>query len=194
MSDRGSRPPKRLIATGATLALALALAGCGGDGDKASGNSKPPPPPSTQPESAANAAPGALDLKSSSGLRKPVTYDDKISAQISNIRYVKNKADGPGQIAGRVLTIFTLSFSNGSAKPLDLNKVHVVAKYGPRKTEARPTSYANINDFYGTVPPGQAKKASYAFDIPPAGYKAVALGVKFDAQRKAALFAGALRP
>ncbi|WP_067455965.1 hypothetical protein [Actinomadura macra] len=194
MSDRGTRPPKRLVATGATLALALALAGCGGGGGKSAGKQNPPPPPSTQPESAANAAPGALDLKSSTGLRKPVTYNDKITVKIGGIRYVKNKADGPGQIAGRVVTIFTLSFTNGSAKPLDLNQVRVVAKYGPRRAEAKPTSYANINDFYGTVPPGQGKKASYAFEIPPAGYKSVVLGVKFDAQHKAALFAGALRP
>ncbi|TDD75385.1 hypothetical protein [Actinomadura rubrisoli] len=194
MSDRGSRPPKRLVATGAALALALALAGCGGGGDKSSGKPKPPPPPSTQPESAANAAPGALDLKSSSGLRKPVTYNDKITVKVGGIRYVKTKADGPGKIAGRVLTIFTLSFTNGSAKPLDLNQVRVVAKYGPRRAEAKPTSYANINDFYGSVAPGASKRASYAFDIPTSGYKQVALGVKFDARHKAALFVGALHP
>ncbi|WP_242885811.1 hypothetical protein [Actinomadura litoris] len=200
MSDRGPRPPRRrqgrrlTAAAGVALAAALALTGCGGGGDKKSGKAKPPPPPSTQPEAEVNAAPGSLDLKSSAGLRKPVTYDDKITVKVGGIRYVKNKVSGPGQIAGRVLTIFTLSFSNGSAKPLDLNQVRVVARYGPGKTEARPTSYANINDFYGSVPPGKDKRASYAFDIPTSGYKSVSLGVKFDARHKAALFVGTLHP
>ncbi|RFS84679.1 hypothetical protein D0T12_14150 [Actinomadura spongiicola] len=174
------------------VAIAAVVVRGGGDEEKPA--AKPPPPPSAQPEAAANAAPGSQNLSASDGLRKPVTYDDKISVRVSDIRYVRNKVDGPGQIQGRVLTIFTLAFTNGSAKPLDLNQVRVVARYGPKKTEARPTSYADLNDFYGTVPPGKDRKASYAFDIPPNGYKSVAIGVKFDAQHKVALFAGALRP
>jgi hypothetical protein len=194
--QKGSR--KRLLIAGGAVAVAAAVAAAlvvvlgGGDGEEPA--AKPPPPPSPQAETAANAAPGSKDLGASDGLRKPVTYSDKVTVKISGIRYVRNTADGPGSIKGRVLTIFTLAFSNGSGKPLNLDQVRVVAKYGPKKTEARPTSYANINDFYGTVEPGKDKKASYAFDIPPAGYKAVAVGVKFDAQHKVALFAGSLHP
>jgi hypothetical protein len=192
MSQRGARPRKHLVATGAVLALALAVTGCS-DGGKKKEKSAPPPPPSTQPEESANAAPGSLDLKSSEGLRKPVVYNDKISVRISGIRYVKNKAKGPGELTGRVLTIFTLRFTNGSAQPLDLNKVRVVARYGPSKAEARPTSYADINDFYGTVAAGGQKSASYAFDLPSSGYKSVVIGVKFDDQHKTALFTGSLQ-
>lgn len=192
------RPPKRLVIAGAGLALALVVAAAlvvvVGGGDEEEPAAKPPPPPSRQPESAANAAPGAESLDSSSGLRKPVTYDDKISVKISDIRYVKNKADGPGEVTGQVFTIFTLMFTNGSAKPLNLDKVRVVAKYGSKNREARPTSYADINDFYGTVPAGEDKKASYAFVIPKSGYDSVRLGVKFDSEHKTALFAGALKP
>jgi hypothetical protein len=191
MSDRGARPHRHLAATGAVLALALALTGCGG-GKKKAADPTPPPPPSEQPTEQANAAPGSAALKSSGGLRKPVTYDDKISVAISNIRYVKNKDQGPGELTGKVLTIFTLKFTNGSGKPLDLNKVQVTAVYGAKKTRAQHTSYANLNDFYGTVPAGGAKSASYAFDLPSTGYKSVMVGVKFDAQHKTALFAGAL--
>lgn len=191
MSDRGARPHRHLAATGAVLALALALTGCGG-GKKKAADPTPPPPPSEQPTEQANAAPGSAALKSSGGLRKPVTYDDKVSVAISNIRYVKNKDQGPGELTGKVLTIFTLKFTNGSGKPLDLNKVQVTAVYGAKKTRAQHTSYANLNDFYGTVPAGGAKSASYAFDLPSTGYKSVMVGVKFDAQHKTALFAGAL--
>ncbi|GAA0275778.1 hypothetical protein GCM10009527_085210 [Actinomadura nitritigenes] len=191
MSDRGARPHRHLAATGAVLALALALTGCGG-GKKKSADPKPPPPPSAQPTEQANAAPGSTALKSSGGLRKPVTYDDKISVAISNIRYVKNKDQGPGELTGKVLTIFTLTFTNGSGKPLDLNKVQVTAVYGTKKTRAQHTSYANLNDFSGAVPAGGTKAASYAFDLPSTGYKSVMVGVKFDAQHKTALFAGAL--
>jgi hypothetical protein len=191
MSHRGERPRKHLAATGAVLALALALTGCGGGKKKASAP-PPPPPPSEQPTEQANAAPGSAPLQSSGGLRKPVTYGDKISVAISGIRYVKNKDIGPGEVTGKVLTIFTLKFANGSAKPLDLNKVQVTAVYGTKKTRAQHTSYANLNDFYGTVAAGGNKTASYAFDLPSTGYKAVMVGVKFDAQHKTALFAGAL--
>ncbi|WP_153531843.1 hypothetical protein [Actinomadura macrotermitis] len=177
------------------LALALALTGCGGgDKKKADGKTGPPPPASTpQPESEATAAPGATSLKSSGGLRKPVTYGDKISVSVAGIRYVRDKAKGPGEITGQQLTIFTLRFSNGSGAPLDLNKVRVVARYGPKKTQASPTSYANLNDFYGTVAAGGSKAASYAFVLPPAGYKNVVLGVSFDDKHKTAVFAGSLR-
>lgn len=193
MSYRGARPRKHLAATGAVLACALALTGCGGgDKKKADSTPTPPPPPSAQPTEQANAAPGSSSLKSSGGLTKPVTYDDKVSVAISKIRYVKNKDIGPGSISGKVLTIFTLKFSNGSSKPLDLNKVQVTAVYGPKKTVAQHTSYANLNDFYGTVPAGGTKSASYAFDLPSSGYKSVKVGVKFDSQHKTALFAGAL--
>jgi hypothetical protein len=191
MSDRGARPHRHLAATGAVLALALALTGCGG-GKKKSADPTPPPPPSAQPTEQANAAPGSTTLKSSGGLRKPVTYDDKVSVAISGIRYVKNKDLGPGELTGKVLTIFTLKFANGSGKPLDLNKVQVTAVYGAKKTRAQHTSYANLNDFYGTVPAGGTRSASYAFDLPSSGYKSVMVGVKFDAQHKTALFAGAL--
>jgi hypothetical protein len=193
MSDRGARQHRHLAATGAVLALALALAGCGGGGKKkADSTPTPPPPPSAQPTEEANAAPGASALKSSNGLQQPVTYDDKVSVAISGIRYVKNKDVGPGELTGKVLTIFTLKFTNGSAQPLDLNKVQVTAVYGPKKTVAQHTSYANLNDFYGTVPAGGSKSASYAFDLPSSGYKSVKVGVKFDARHKTALFAGAL--
>ncbi|MBO2460089.1 hypothetical protein [Actinomadura violacea] len=191
MSDRGARPHRHLAATGAVLALALALTGCGG-GKKKSADPTPPPQPSEQPTGEANAAPGSAALKSSGGLRKPFTYDDKVTVAISGIRYVKNKDQGPGELTGKVLTIFTLKFTNGSGKPLDLNKVQVTAVYGAKKTRAQHTSYANLNDFYGTVPAGGSKAASYAFDLPSTGYKSVMVGVKFDAQHKTALFAGAL--
>lgn len=190
MSHPGSPPPRHLVAGGAVLALALALTGCSGEKEKPA--AKPPPPPSEQPQEDATAAPGSLSLKSS-GLRKPVTYDDKVSVAISDIRYVKNKKKGPGEITGRRLTIFTLTFTNGSGKPLDLNKVQVVAKYGPKRAQASPTSYANLNDFYGTVQPGRKRAASYPFDLPADGYKSVMLSVAFDSQHKTAVFAGALR-
>ncbi|MFD0685145.1 hypothetical protein [Actinomadura fibrosa] len=192
MSHRGARPARFFVATGAALALALAAAGCSGGGKKAEGKGTPPPPPSAQPESEANAAPGSLTLKSTTGLRKPVTYSDKVTVAISDIRYVKTKGQGPGEVAGKTLTIFTLRFTNGSAQPLDLNKVRVIARYAPKGAEASPTSYANINDFYGTVAAGKQRSASYAFDLPTTGYKSVVVGVSFDSKHKTALFAGSL--
>lgn len=200
MPRSGSRPVRpirqagRVAGSGLTLALALALAlsGCSGDDKKKEEAGPPPPPPSQQSEADANAAPGAQSLRLSQGLRKPVTYDDKITVQVTGIRKVRNQNKGPGEMTGRVLTIFTLRFTNGSPRPLDLNQVRVVARYGPRNTEASPTSYANLNDFYGTVAPGKTRSASYAFDLPSSGYGKVTLGVKFSDTHKVALFTGAI--
>ncbi|MEW2359032.1 hypothetical protein [Spirillospora sp. NPDC029432] len=197
----GSRPPlsPRPAGRGATLALApvvalaLALTGCSGDDKKPAAGPKPPPA-SEQPQEQATAAPGSKTFGSTTaGLRKPVTYDDKITVAINDIRYVKNQAKGPGELTGNTLTIFTLRFTNGSGQPLDLNKVKVVAKYGSARTEASPTSYADFNDFHGTVAPGAHRSASYAFDLPPEGYKNVVLGVNFDDKHKTAVFAGSLK-
>ena len=195
----GSRPSTltRSAGRGAALALApalaltLALSGCSGDDKKASGPK--PPPPSEQPESVKTSAPGARAFRAMTGLRKPVTYDDKVSVAITDIRYVKNKAKGPGEITGKTLTIFTLRFTNGSSQPLDLNKVRVVAQYGKARTEASPTSYANLNDFYGTVQPGKQRSAAYAFDLPPSGFGSVVLNVSFSDKHKTAVFAGSLK-
>jgi len=142
-----------------------------------------------------NAAPGAKKLTSSQGLRKPITYPDKVSVSITGVRYVRDQREGRGSVKGQLKTIFTLKFVNGSSKPLNLDKVKVVVRYGPKRKTASPTSYANINDFYGTVAPGSSKSASYVFELPyPEGYKNVVLGVTFDPNRKAALFAGSLKP
>ncbi|RFU40649.1 hypothetical protein DZF91_15950 [Actinomadura logoneensis] len=178
----------------AVLAVALALTGCSSEKKKDAKPGAPPPPPTEQPETQTNAAPGAKAVAVSGGLKKPVTYSDKVTVAVSGVRYVKNTKKGPGEVTGRTLTIFTLKFSNGSGQPLDLNGVRVVAKYGPAKRTASPTSYANLNDFYGVVSPGGSKTASYAFDLPSQGYKSVMLGVSFDGKHKTALFTGAIHP
>ncbi|WP_019629273.1 hypothetical protein [Actinomadura atramentaria] len=189
MPHSGSRPTALRAAAAATLALALALSGCGSD--KKEAKPKPPPAPSEQPESEVTAAPGSEALKST-GLRRPVTYDDKVSVAVVDVRHVRNRATGPGEVTGRTLTIFTLRFTNGSSSTLDLNKVRVLARYGPKGAQASPTSYANLNDFYGTVAPGAKKSASYAFDLPASGYKSVTLKVAFDAKHRTAVFTGAI--
>jgi hypothetical protein len=184
------------IATGALAALALAgAAGCSGDDKPEAGASTPPPAPAEVPESELNDVPEAKGLKGSDGLRRPVTYSDKVTVSIATIRYVKDTATGRGVIKGRVKTIFTLKFVNGSARALDLNAVRVVAKYGPSRRTAEPVSHGDINDFFGSVAPGKSRSASYAFDLPyPDGYKNVWLGVRFDAEHKTAVFAGSLKP
>lgn len=177
---------KWTLAVGAVGAAAvLGLAGCSGDHPKpkakASGPESPPPEPKIAGET----------LKGSGGLRKPVRYSDAITVAIIKINKVRSKGHGPGAMPGRPLTIFTLRFTNGSGQPLDLNKVRVVARYG-KGAQASPTSYGNLNDFYGTVAPGKSRSAAYAFALPPSGYKNVTVKVAFDARHKVAVFAGSI--
>lgn len=198
MSDPYARTTGRVLTAGVALTLALTsvLTGCSGDDKKAKAGSpgKPGPAPTSPPPSALVSVPGAKGLKTSAGLRKPIRYPDKITVSVASIKYVRNPDKGPGELTKKVLTIFTLRFANGSAKPLNLNTVRVALRYGPRQSEAAPTSYADLNDFFGTAAPGQAKTAAYAFSLPTAGYKSVNLRVTFDKKHRAAIFVGALKP
>lgn len=180
---------RQTSALAATLALGLSLTACSSHHKKKAG--PPPPPAQTAPPD--TKLDGASSLTAFGGLRKPVKYHDAITVAITKIRKLRAKGTGPGSIAGRQLTVFTVRFTNGSAQNLDLNKTQVVAMYGSQQAKAQTVSYGNLNDFYGTVPAGQDKSASYAYALPSSGYKKVTLKVTFDDKHKVAVFAGSLR-
>jgi hypothetical protein len=187
-----------------TVALAavsaLALAGCSTPEKAVVPKAAAPsaivtePPPADPPAgTSVTRVPGAKKLKVSTSLRKKVTYPDAVSVSITDVKRVKVTDQGRGSIKGQELAIFTVKFDNGSAKPLDLNKTLVTALYGKRKT-AKPTYYADLNDFYGEVAPKGTRSAAYAFAIPVTEYKKVALQIKFGTGYKLAEWIGSLEP
>jgi hypothetical protein len=181
-----------------TAVSALVLAGCSGSekavAPKATAAIVTPPAPSDLPAgTSVTRVPGAKKLKVSTSLRKKVTYPDAVSVSITEFKRVKVTEEGRGIIKGQELAIFTVRFDNGSAKPLDLNKTLVTALYGKQKS-AKPTYYADLNDFYGEVAPRGTKSAAYAFAIPVKEYKKVTLQIKFGTGYKIAKWVGSLEP
>jgi hypothetical protein len=155
------------------------------------------PQPSRGPTSIAEAVetpvPGATALTASTGLRKAVEYDDRITVKLAKIQGYEVKEEGPGIIKGQQITIFTLTFTNGSTKPLDLNNVKVTATYGDQERQAEPSYFGNLNDFFGTVKPSDSRSAAYGFVLPESGYDDLALRVKFDNEHSTAVFVGSLQ-
>lgn len=192
----GSRTIARTLAAGSVLLLALS--GCSGDSEAPVGQpstSSPPslsttPPPGGASEPPATQAP--TPLTASEGLHKEISYADLIKVKIVKVEGTTVQDVGPGSIQGQEITIFTLSFSNGSQQPLDLGNVRVSAVYGSKSTEAAPSYYGDLNDFFGTVEPGKSLTAGYGFVLPPSGYGAVTLRVQFDEKHSTAVFAGTL--
>jgi hypothetical protein len=176
----------------ATAVMAVTVGGCS---SKASHSHTPPPPPPSPTGAPPNAdvVPGSTTMKASVGLSKKVTYPDKITVAITAIKHAVDKDVGPGAISGKPITIFTLRFTNGSGKPLNLNAVQVTAEYGSGHAEASPVYTSNLNDFSGTVQPSAEKSSSYAFALPKSGLGDVTIRVRFDSTHATAVFAGSLR-
>jgi hypothetical protein len=153
--------------------------------------------PSRGPTSIAEAVetpvPGATPLTASTGLRKTVEYNDQITVKLTKVEGYEVKEEGPGIIKGQQITIFTLTFTNGSTKLLDLNNVKVTATYGGQERQAEPSYFGNLNDFFGTVKPGDSRSAAYGFVLPESGYDDLALRVKFDDEHSTAVFVGSLQ-
>jgi hypothetical protein len=127
-----------------------------------------------------------------SGLQGSVSYDDKITVSIVKVEGAEVQGRGPGIISGQHITVFTLKFTNGSTKPLDLNQVRVSLRYGNDKISAEPSYYGNLNDFFGAVSPGRSRSAGYGFILPDSRVTDVRIRVKFDSKHSAALFVGAI--
>lgn len=185
------RSRRAILAATTALAVGLVagLSGCSSDEkDKgsASGSSSSAgadtvgtPSPEPTPET----------VKTAPALRKPLTFEDKVTVSIAGIKRTTVKATGPGSVAGQV-TQFTLVFTNGSPKPLDLNTVQVLATYGAQRTEVSPAYVGKADDFAGVVAPGAKKSAVYGFEVPPEGEKKVTVSVTFEGKRRMAVFTG----
>jgi hypothetical protein len=154
---------------------------------------KPSRGPTSIAEAVETPVPGATPLTASTGLRKTVEYDDTITVKLTKIEGYEVKEEGPGIVKGQRITIFTLTLTNGSSKPLDLNNVKVTATYGDQERQAEPSYFGNLNDFFGTVKPSDSRSAAYGFVLPESGYDDLALRVKFDNEHSTAVFVGSLQ-
>ncbi|MCW2527028.1 MAG: hypothetical protein JWM76_1888 [Pseudonocardiales bacterium] len=120
-------------------------------------------------------------------------YPDGIAVQILSITQGTTVANGPGTIAGPKST-FKITFTNNSAKAIDMNQVVVTVLYGTTNLQAQPVYDGAVNDFSGTVQPGKSTDATYAFRIPTDQLNQVMMRVDFDGLHAAATFTGKVQP
>ncbi len=145
----------------------------GGSGSGADGSGLP----------AVSAAPVAI--------HQTVRYQDGVTARIVGVRQSRVTAVGPGERTGQPMTTFTVSFRNGSATPLPLERVVVEVTYGPSGDPAAPVYDGSQTDFSSTVAPGGGTAtARYSFSIPVEQLAAVTVRVRFDDRHTSAVFSG----
>lgn len=210
------RTGRRHAAWVAGCALAgVALAGCTSDGD-AGGDEGPPaaagssagPEPTTITDVPTPVAPGLSPGETTASptptpavtvaptpFEAPAKYGDGVQVAVKAVKQGTVTATGPGELTGQPYTSFRITFTNRSAKALDLTRVVVSVTYGPDEADAAPV-YGDdgVADFSTTIGAGKAAEAVYAFSIPKAQLGAVTMRVDFAADHQAATFLGRVAP
>jgi glycosyltransferase involved in cell wall biosynthesis len=148
----------------------------------------PPPTPvirnGVRPTPTISAAPAPFD--------QPVEYPDGITLRILAVDHGTTVGEGPGVFPGQPKTILDIELSNASNKNIDMNQVVVTVIYGDDRRLARPIYDEDVQDFSGTVGPGDSIRTSYAFSIPDDALADVMLTIDFDGVHAAATFEGDL--
>lgn len=203
------------LVTGCALAGA-ALAGCSGGSDDppaAAGGSTAPAASATSGSApATTAAPTTGPSGTGTGtgtapaatpaitvaatpFEAPARYGDGVQVAVTAVKQGTVTATGPGELTGQPYTSFRITFTNRSAKALDLTQVVVSVTYGPQKLAAVPV-YGDVGvaDFASTIGAGRAAAALYAFSIPKARLGAVTMRVDFAADHQPATFVGKVAP
>jgi hypothetical protein len=146
----------------------------------------PPPTPvirnGVRPTPTISAAPAPFD--------QPVEYPDGITLRILDVDHGTTEGRGPGVFPGQPKTTLDIELGNASGRNIDMNQVVVTAIYGDDRRLARPIYDEDVQDFSGSVDPGDSIHTSYAFSIPDDARADVVLTVDFDGLHAAAIFEG----
>lgn len=185
------------LATLATAAQPPKVDGAGAASDDTGGGAAAPvdpaAPPTYQPVARHGQRPQARATANRGGFAPtaPVKYPDGVSVVVTKIARGTEQGQGPGVFKGRPHTAFTLTLTNGTARPLDLTQVVVTTTYGTPPEVAAPV-YEDpaAADFSGTVAPGGTATATYVFAVPPAQARTAVTTVDFDDTHAAATFTG----
>lgn len=158
--------------------------------------------PAFEPENALTADEAPLVLRSDAA-ENPVpvqpssfggeaVYEDGVVATTSNIRRGTVDDEGIGVVAGAEYIVFTVSVRNGSSETLDLTAVVPTLLYGEGRVSAAPL-YRGVEafDLTGSLEPGAATEAEYAFQL-PAGATDPVLYVDLNGSHAPLIFRGDL--
>jgi hypothetical protein len=121
------------------------------------------------------------------------SYADGVALQVTSIKHGAVSGQGPGVLSGQATSSLTVSLTNGSRKPVNLNQVVVTADYGRPARTASPIYDQGARDFSGTVAAGKTATAVYVFAIPSTQLSHVIVNVDFDGSHHAATFTGSVK-
>jgi hypothetical protein len=122
-----------------------------------------------------------------------VSYSDGVQLRIGEVKFGKEKGEGPGMFPGRAYAILDLQIGNGSDKTLSLDTtvVTVLDKNGKAVNPVY-VDEAKVADFAGDLKPGSTANARYAFAVPNSSRSKVTVVVDFDGVHSSAVFRGGL--
>ena len=120
-------------------------------------------------------------------------YSDGVALRVTSIKHGAVSGQGPGVLSGQTTSSLTVTLTNGSKQPVDLNQVVVTADYGRPARIASPIYDEGARDFSGTVATGKTATAVYVFAIPSSQLSDVTVNVDFDGSHHAATFTGSVK-
>lgn len=122
-----------------------------------------------------------------------VRYPDGVSLEVEDVKFGREKREGPGSFPGRDYAVLTLSIANKSSRALSMATV-VVTVLDEEGAPVPPvsTDEVDVEDFSGTVDEGETTRAKYAFAVPRSSRSRVTVVVDFDGVHTSAVFRGKL--
>ncbi len=128
-----------------------------------------------------------------SGINGKVSYSDGVQLRIADVKFGKERRQGPGMFPGRAYAILDLQMQNGGDKTLSLDTtvVTVLDKNGKPVAPVY-VEEESVSDFAGDLKSGDTAKARYAFAVPTNSRRKVTVVVDFDGVHSSAVFRGGL--
>ena len=122
-----------------------------------------------------------------------VTYRDGVTLRITGVSFGEETAQGPGSFPGRGYARLTIELTNGSPDTIDLGtSVLTMLDRDGGRVQPVYANEADVRDFAGSLSPGDAATAVYAFAVPEESRSHITLVVDFDAEHTSAVFRGGL--
>lgn len=121
---------------------------------------------------------------------QPIKYADGLRLTITRMTQGTVTGQGPGVVAGRSVTDFHVTLTNGTKKPLLFDAVVVTVRYGSPARLAHLVYDKNSVDFASTVRPGRSGTAVYGFSVPTTALRNVTMTVDLDGLHQLATFKG----
>lgn len=155
----------------------------------ASGTAASKGAPATAPTSGAAELPPALPAVP---IGKPAAERNGMSAKVTGLDAIQGTGSGRGNISGPALRA-TISLTNGTPGPVDLDDVVVAMTYGADHTPAPPLDDPSRAPFHGRLAPGATATGVYVFRVPAEDRGAVTLTVGYQPGAPFLVFTGAAR-